>query len=421
MKKHHLLFIILSLLIFSVAVTSCTSDDDPQKIELGEGTSTSVSLGANRTKSALNFSTSALWSAWTTKSVNGGPEEVEWLHLDITRGSAGSAVINVTLLPNTTGQSRTVYIVIVCEDERIVITITQTAEDDPDIDDPDVDEPAESLGSGIVEMVRTDYWEHGGGTPYSETTFYTVEYEGDRPMRMLTIRRDEFDNGPGDVGHDSYCDVRRTYDFTYTDTEVTIDGLDIETYYPSGKVVYGEKSRHIAQLDVNRDRVVSGTYHWDNDPASSWTASYDASGHLLTTGNNDATSKWETFDFTWNAGCLTQMKSTFGGVVNLVYGDPSLKNHHKRFDLNWVLPQNLECYDFAAGDITRHFAVCGLMGVPSKTLATEIVEKFDGRTVSSRITYKENTADKTVVTVTGFVDGKQRYYSEVEVKYTNVR
>jgi hypothetical protein len=104
------------------------------------------------------------------------------------------------------------------------------------------------------------------------------------------------------------------------------------------------------------------------------------------------------------------------------YADPNLKNLHSTFDLNWVLPTGLECYDFAAGDVTRVFAATGLMGNPSDLLLTAITEYTDDRnTYSYRMNYKENTKDRTVVAVMEFSDDIQTGYKEWTILYENIK
>ena len=118
---------------------------------------------------------------------------------------------------------------------------------------------------------------------------------------------------------------------------------------------------------------------------------------------------------------MKSIRSTSGGVVTITYADPALLNLHRQLDLNWIVPGSLEYYDFAAGDITRIFASFGLMGNPSKHLATEISENDGHTTWSCRMTYKENSAEKTVVTATDFVNGRQREYAEWEIMYHNIK
>jgi hypothetical protein len=81
------------------------------------------------------------------------------------------------------------------------------------------------------------------------------------------------------------------------------------------------------------------------------------------------------------------------------------------------LPTDLECYDFAVGDPSKIFAALGLMGNPSKYLITSITE-YDGKTYYSyKMDYKENTTEKTVVTVNRFIDNSLDSYSEWTINY----
>jgi hypothetical protein len=103
------------------------------------------------------------------------------------------------------------------------------------------------------------------------------------------------------------------------------------------------------------------------------------------------------------------------------YADPDLKNLHSTFDLNWVLPRDLECYDFAAGDVTRVFAATGLMGNTSRLLLTAITEyTSDNHTYSYRMNYETNTTDQTVVVAARFVDDIQTSYHVWTIEYYNI-
>ncbi|MCM1079562.1 MAG: hypothetical protein NC344_08120 [Bacteroidales bacterium] len=417
MKLKNLLFLLLSLFASVAAMTSCDSSDDEQKkIELGDGQQTAVSYGAKRTSGEVRFATSASWSAWTAASHDGGPADIGWLSLDTRRGAAGESVVTFTMEPNTTGSPRTAYIVIVCEDTKIVITITQTAGDD----DGDDDEALPVPNIGRVEAVCTSYYSMGGGAfSAGYITRSVVNFENGRPASTYSSWRDDLNNSSYNDTRDSYCESMEKNIFTWGNGNVTISGGITSTYYPSGTVRTEEESVHHAKYDGTR--VTSGNYKWDDDSeASEWTASYDALGYLKATKNNDGTTTWDTYNFTWENGNLKKISADNGGVITFTYSDPSLLNLHGGFDLNWVLPQNLEYYDFAAGDITRHFVACGLMGKPSKNLVTEITENDGHRTWSCRMTYKENSAERTVVTVACFVDGVQSSYSDWEIHYTGM-
>ncbi|MDE6151640.1 MAG: hypothetical protein K2G12_06615 [Prevotella sp.] len=411
--KRRIFLILTSLLMSLTAMVSCTDDGGTGKIQLGEGQASSISFSAGQTPGEIRFTAAAAWSAYTQTTPAGGVGEVEWLHVDTRNGSAGDAVVTFTLDANRTGASRTAYIVIICEDQKVVIAITQTA-DDYAGEEPD------KLGSGTVEITKTMYYNQSADsenpTYFPETHTCLIEYQDGKPLRMVSRWREDLNSNSAD----SYCMAEQTWRFTWSGSEVVADCKTVNTYYPSGKVVVDEESRHYARLADGR--VVEGNYKWsEDDKASDWTAAYDASGYLLNTRNNDGTTTWDKSDFTWGDGNVKSIKSTSGGVVTITYADPALLNLHRQLDLNWIVPSSLEYYDFAAGDVTRVFASFGLLGHPSKHLATEISENDGYHTWSCRMTYKENSAEKTVVTVSGFVNGRQSDYAEWEIKYNNIK
>lgn len=417
MKFKSLLFLMASSLVSVLMMTSCDSSDDKQKkIKLESGQKTTVNYGAKSTSGEVRFTASASWSAWTAVRQDDGPENIDWLHLDTSNGSAGKSLVTFTMEPNNTGSSRTAYIVIICEDTKIAIKATQTTSDD---DDDDEALPSHELG--FVDMIYSSYSSMGDGAfSAGAITRSRVNYIDGRPVSSYSYWHDDLDNSPYNDTHDSYCESKGKYTLTWNDSGITVEGGIEATYYPSGTVRSEGESRHHAKYDGRR--VTNGNYKWDDDSdASEWTASYDDSGYLKTTKNNDGTTTWDTYNFTWEDGNLKKISCTNGGVITFTYSDPSLQNLHSLFDINWVLPHDFEYYDFAAGDITKLFAISGLMGKSSKNLATEISE-YDGyHTRSCRMTYKANTAERTEVTVACFVDGVQNSYSDWEIRYTDIK
>jgi hypothetical protein len=133
---------------------------------------------------------------------------------------------------------------------------------------------------------------------------------------------------------------------------------------------------------------------------------------------------------TWANDCLSQIVCTTEKYepITIEYADPSLKNLHSEFDINWILYDDDSllyssdgCYNVAAGDATTIFAVCGFMGNPSKYLITSITE-YDGKSsYSSRMDYKENTSESTEVTVTKFVNNVPTEYKEWTIRYQNIK
>lgn len=416
--KYRCLFFALIAFAASVLTACGDSDGDMDKIVLDKDQPSTVSLPANAGVGQVRFTAPQSWTANASTTPKGpGNNDIEWLHVETNHGQAGKAFVNFTLDYNATGVSRTGYINILCAAESAVITVTQTADDDPD--NPD------KLISGFVE-IKVDRYNENSGEGYicDGTTNYSLTYEAGRPVRYIARWRDDMAVMPGSNG-DSYCMNVEEYRFDWDGNtlqesqSVRVDGRTEITYYPSERKEY-DTSEHYAEM--KNGRAVSGWYWWpgEDDTRSEWSASYDTNSYLSVTRNNDASPQWDTHTFTWENGCLKKIVSSYGRTVTFTYADPDLKNHHTEFDVNWVIPRELECYDFAAGDVSRIFASSGMMGNPSKLLFTEISESDGNTTVSYRMDYKVNTPSKTKVTVIEFVNGVQQAYSEWEIEYVNI-
>ena len=412
MKVKYLISSCIALI--GCALGSCSSSNDElSDIILPEDQPASLTLPANQNSESINFIATSSWSAWTsTESRSVG--DVEWIHLNDTHGDAGEITLNFTLDYNNTGESRTAYIIIECEDSRIGIPVTQTVEEDPDI-------PGSTLISGCVEISVDAYDDMSGlGYTHDGTTKYLLKYEFGRLVEMISVWRDDMVVSPDTpADHDSYCMNVQTASFLWTETSVKADIRNDVTYYPSERTEVEDSSEHYAEIVDGR--AVGGWYRWAEDPVrTDWEATYDDDGYLVSTRNNDASAVWDTYAFTWEDGKVKRIVSSGDRVLTFTYADPTLVNLHRQFDLNWVLPSELECYDFAAGDITRIFASAGYLGEPSKLLITSISESDGTTTYSYRMTYKENTRDRTVVTVTYFVNDVQTSYKDWIIQYSNI-
>lgn len=410
--------------ILSCAVSACSSsdEDDLGNIVLPSDQATSVTVAANQSNEQIRFTASSAWSAYTSTESN-GTDDASWIHLNSTSGPAGEAYLSFTLDYNDTGASRTGYIIILCGDTRIVITVTQTSEDDPDATDP--------IHDGYVKIeVKTYGGGYGQGFYYNGTCQYLLTYCMGLPLQMTATWRDDLDSYSGSShGDDSYSINTETINFLWVGnsrsdvTSVKVDTQTEAVYYPSESKEIKDVSEHYAE--ITGGRAVSGWYWWPREDTyrSDWTATYGTDGYLKSTSNNDASDVWETHSMTWTDGNLTKIicEEESGRNITITYADASLVNLHQEFDINWILPKELECYDFAAGDISKVFASIGLMGNPSKNLITAI-DEYDGSktTYSYRMDYSKNTKEETVVTVAHFIDDVQTSYSEWTIKYTNI-
>jgi hypothetical protein len=409
---------LLMVMLACTSLTSCSDDDEPGKIELAKGESSKVSVAANTSSGSIKFTAAAPWSAYTSAQSRSS-DGVDWIHLNTTSGSAGEVSLTFTLDRNTTGSNRTAYIIIICDGETLTITITQTTETDPDEGD------YASPGSGSI-IIEVQSYSNDNVSDIFYTTYH-FEYQSDLPYRLVAEWRDDIDPGPNpSADHDSYCLNYETTYFTWNGSNrnnissVKVTSQDRVTYYPTERTEIEDQSEHYAEFKDGR--AVKGWYKWDDEDRADWEATYDNAGYLASTKNNDGTSIWDTYTYSWKDGCLEKIVWTGDKRVVFTYADSSLKNLHSTFDLNWVLPTELECYDFAAGDITRMFAITGLMGNPSRLLLTAITEyESDNRTYSYRMNYKENTSARTVVTVMKFVDDVQYGYKEWTIDYYNIK
>lgn len=401
MKKHYLLVLILS--IFAAVISSCNSSDEPTDNGPDKNYSSEISIAANQTSADIYFTCSTTWSAYVTQAPE-TKENVDWLHLNSCQGEPGDIVLAFTTDANTTGLPRTAYIVIEA-DNNIIVKITQQAENDPNLPDPE--------SHGTVSAICTSYVPGPNGAQTDGVTRTTIEYHGGRPQLMTSQWRDYMTNSD-----EMYCDVVQTIKFQWNGNKVTVNFSDKNTYYPTNRVETDNISTHFAELIYGK--AIEGHYQWaEDDTPTKWTAQYDDAGYLKTTKNNDGTSSWETMNFVWANDCLQSISSSNSSKITISYSNPELKNLHKQFDLNWILPNEMETYDFAAGDITRIFAGFGLMGKSSPLLITSISENNGNYNSSYIIEYSENTPTRTLVTVRDH-SSPHDHYTVWEITYDNI-
>jgi hypothetical protein len=286
------------------------------------------------------------------------------------------------------------------DDEQGIIDSNSGPDDGDDVDFP-VGE--DYYGNIVIEKI--DYYRSGDGYACDGTTNYHLKYEDGRPVLIV--------NHQASANY-SWESERRAY-FSYDDEGVMVntETADIDSEGTGS-------SQHYAQLKDGR--AVKGWYKWEDEDKVDWEATYDNAGYLASTKNNDGTSTWDTYTYSWKDGCIEKIVWTANKRVVLTYAFPDLENLHSTFDLNWVITPDIECYCFAAGDDTRMFAATGLMGNQSSLLLTAITEyTSDSDTYSYRMNYEENSLDRTVVTVMYFHNDIQYGYSKWTINYDNIK
>lgn len=337
-------------------IASCSSDDDPKKIVLSKGESSSITFYANNTSGEISFHAAASWSA-RTSSVVRATEEIDWLTLDSTHGSAGDVTLSFTLGRNTTGESRSAYILIDCEDETEEIAVTQLPEDDPEIVQND---PLSGLMQNMDFLSRAGYrigeW---------DGNFYT--YDKDRGLVTMIN---------GNLGNCS---------FDYSDAPNTIIA---ESTLGKRYVItlLHDMAEHIDVYDLNNTLEKSYDFEYNKR-------------YLTKVVQYKDGKVYETSELTWNGEDIIEVKTTYAeGVTTLlpVYSDIENDQSVMLFDTQlWIDLDELQFMYY-----------CGIFGFPTRHLiasstATEVEEgetysfsstysySFDGNNCPVKVIYSE--------------------------------
>lgn len=412
--KHKILYR-LTAMIMLCFFAACSDDDDPcgDKISVPKDQPTNISVAANETEGQITLNSNVNISAWVSDVKDGSPTtDIDWIAVNQPHKDDGKWFINYNLQRNTTGASRTAYIIVVAEDEKVTFTITQTDEDDPNIPDYAID--------GHVTISCETFEDYTGSGSYRSDGihFYELHLEADFPCEMLSAWTDDLVSG------DTKCETVQTTEFRRTMNGIAATITDHMVYRPSGYEEIVTLSEHTMNL-LGEQRIANdGSYKWtDEDETVGWQATYDDDWHIIQMNNNDGGTDWLYYIFTWKDGLLTKIEEArTGNTVTFTYADPSLQNLFKTFDLNWVLPKELETLDFAAGDVCKIWASLGYLGVPSTLLATEISEyrKEDNLTYTYRMNYELHTSGQIKVNVAHLVNGSQNSYAVWDFKFVNI-
>lgn len=350
MKK--ILYYLLAMVVIC-GVASCSSDDEPGKIELSKGQASNLTLYANNTSGEVKFSAAASWSAWIS-ATSRVSEEIDWITLDITHGSAGEVTLSFTLERNTTGTSRIAYIIIVCEDEKIEIKITQRPEDDPD-DGSDDDEPdrVDPL-SGLMQNM--DFLSHRG---FRMSDFDGNLYAYDNKGLVTQIS-----------GNRGTC----TFDYSDAPNSIVAQSSLGQRY-----VISLNKACLASHIDVYYDNVAESSYDFEYNKRFLTKVIQYKNGRV-----------YETSELTWDGSDITEVRTTYsGGVTTLIPAYSDIENSHSLMLFDTQLWVDI--------DELQYFYYCGIFGYPtyhliSSTTATEVE---DGETYrfSSTFNYTFDSND----------------------------
>ncbi len=417
--KQKILYGLMSMVMLC-AFVACSDDDGPNegKISVPKDQTTNISLAANETEGQIILKSDAGISAWVSDVKDGAPStDIKWITVNQPHKDDGVWIINYNLQTNTTGSSRTAYIVVIAEDEKLSFTITQSDEIDPDI-------PSHNATGTVIMKCESfeDFFENGSYQS-DGTNYYELTLDAGMPREMIHIWTDEIDNGSGQSG-DSECKNRQVTEFSHDSNRIHAKITDYERYLPSGREETTVVSHHYMDLFNNKRLAKGGSYEWTDDPGTAqWAPSYSQTGYIDQMNHRDTTGEEYVYNFIWQDGLLMKIEEQgTGNTVTFSYADPSLTNLYSTFDLNWVLPSQLETLDFAAGDVTKIWALLGYFGMHSNLYATEISEhrKEENLTYTYRMNYELHTSGQIKVNVAHLVNGSQNSYKVWEFDLFNI-
>lgn len=413
------LFYCLVAVTMLCALAACSNDNEAGKLSVPKGQPDNITLAANETDGHITLISDVSIFASVSDTKDGfSNNNIGWIEVNDPFKDDGKWYINYHLQRNTTGSSRTAYIIVVAQDEKMCFTITQTDKDNPNIDMPD----DEVIGNVIISCETFNDYKMTGSYESDGVSNYELQFAGGFPFKMTSAWIDDLDGQP-----DTKCETEETTEFKHTQNGIYATVTNRLVYRPSGREETEIKSKHLMNLFGPNESASDGSYEWaDEEGVTRWNATYDGAGHIIQMNNDDGGSLNGVliYLFTWKDGLLTKIEeANTGNIVTFSYANSALKNLFKTFDLNWVLAKELETLDFAAGDVDKIWASLGYLGVSSTLLATEISEyrKEDNLTYTYRMNYEHYDSGKIKVNVAHLVNGKQDSYAVWNFKFTNIK
>ena len=182
------------------------------------------------------------YSAYVSATSDGSSdEEISWMRYSGSHLDDGKCYINIDLDKNYSGKSRSAYIVIVCDDKKVSILITQTTENDPNWEDePGENQDVQFYISKENSVVGNDHVEDDG------TEYYEFQYEDGNLIRFKHTERDEMDGG-----NDEYCDDITEVHLAYSLTGVQTNWHNECIYYPS-QTSEVRVADHVSKLEAGK-------------------------------------------------------------------------------------------------------------------------------------------------------------------------
>lgn len=308
MKRFFSIVCALSMLTFVACSDDGNGGGDTGEIVVPPAQQENLSqeIGASTTEgSGVTFTTAGAWTS-AIKSVRSG--ETDWVSITPDHGdTAGTYTISITLVPNETGEERCAEIIITCGDTKIVITIVQSATDEPSDGDGDGEGDEPSQGGDEEDENSKPQLKYVNSIDYRYTD-YDDEYASEH-ITLTYIYDDQNQVIRVEEVSDSNAESYDNYEIWYTFDYPSVNNVAIVSSYKNGGDDSAEDKTHNVSLQngIATQILEQGEYYEDKT-----TFSYNESGYLIRTVFYH--SEYETeinrggLNFTYTDGLLTSFK-----------------------------------------------------------------------------------------------------------------
>ena len=208
---------------FALLITLLTSCDVITNISGYDKGKLNITLYANDTEvnGGFTFTANEAWSTFV--EYNG--ESTGWITIDPASGNAGKVTLNIDLEENSTGETRSAIVHIVCGESNLNIDIEQKASENPGNDNGDDngdnggDEPSQRVPLYVIDHIIQSIEESGMTVAYT----YSFEREDENPCSRITKVR--IDGLPREDGAATVYDAYLEFHIAYN-----MNNIEIETY-----------------------------------------------------------------------------------------------------------------------------------------------------------------------------------------------
>ncbi|MBR5844207.1 MAG: BACON domain-containing protein [Bacteroidaceae bacterium] len=354
---------------FALLITLLTSCDLISKISGYDKDKLDITLYANDTEvnGGFSFTASEAWSTFVEYT----SESTDWITIDPASGNAGKVTLNIAVEENTTGETRTAIVHIVCGENNLNIDIEQKATENTGNDDNGDDngdnggnEPSQKQPVYVIDRIIQTIDQHGQTVTYT----YSFEREDDTPGSRITKVR--IDGLPREEGaatvYDAYLEYRIAYNnlnnniefatyangYLYQTINAITNGQYIEQYSYSEDIQIMENLADGKEGNVY-DGVETHTYYFNRHDHNDQLYRTDYVCETVFEGYEQGYRREETsYNFEWERADIKGSEDIFNHAYNLK-------------QLSWIRDGWEENYEYFSYDSNLNYSYICPGNIPS--------------------------------------------------------